>query len=619
MNNPGLLAELRRATKGTVDDLTLMQSAVRADKFKIPLNNLANLLKFARQRAKETGQSVTELSDKIINGIGKQATGAFDELGLKQKDIQREFAITGDFAKAVGNIVSREMKNSGEEILSNAEKVEQLRVSWQNFKEDVGAALVDSVDDLDGFGAAVSNLLAKINPMFGALKSGIETMKAFEEQQDQNNKAVSAGAEIFSRFSNTLLNTTALSLAEISERLKELTAEFELATDPKIQQALAIQIQRFQQMKKAIEDLLTAAPAGTIRALEKRLADIAEKMVVTDPNSLLFAQLSRQADLLSSRLDTIKKKFDSIVFTITTSPIETSTEKIARGFYNISQALDEVNADLRITQTEFIKLSDGTMIKGLQTNEVLTTQQAIAKSMELQRLQMQQNAEAAAAYAGAIGSAFNDLAGLAKEGSATQILLAEISILASYAQAIASAVAAANASGLATGAAAIFTTPTFIASLVASTVTAFAASFATLNKAKALQSSSGEVNAVAFAEGEVDIHRSGETRGKDSIPAVIMPGESVITSARTSQYKPVLEAIHAGSLEELIRVNYIEPALAMQALDSAVSGSVSPDYSDRFYRQYLATGEGNVNGKRMVHLLGSIDKKLTPTDKRYSR
>jgi hypothetical protein len=36
LNNPTLLDDLRKATRGTVDDLKLMQTAVKANNFKIP-------------------------------------------------------------------------------------------------------------------------------------------------------------------------------------------------------------------------------------------------------------------------------------------------------------------------------------------------------------------------------------------------------------------------------------------------------------------------------------------------------------------------------------------------------------------------------------------------------
>ena len=48
IGSPQLLADLRKATRGTVSDLVLMQNAIKASNFKIPLDQMATLLKFAR-------------------------------------------------------------------------------------------------------------------------------------------------------------------------------------------------------------------------------------------------------------------------------------------------------------------------------------------------------------------------------------------------------------------------------------------------------------------------------------------------------------------------------------------------------------------------------------------
>lgn len=107
-----------------------------------------------------------------------------------------------------------------------------------------------------------------------------------------------------------------------------------------------------------------------------------------------------------------------------------------------------------------------------------------------------------------------------------------------------------------------------------------------------------------FAEGVIDLHQPGEIKGKDSIHAKLMPGESVIRTDRTQQYKPELTAIQAGSLEDLIQVKYIEPALAVKALSETQTDSqIIKDYSERFYRQLIETKDTN-------HILKKIDHKL---------
>lgn len=70
-----------------------------------------------------------------------------------------------------------------------------------------------------------------------------------------------------------------------------------------------------------------------------------------------------------------------------------------------------------------------------------------------------------------------------------------------------------------------------------------------------------------FAEGEIDIHRPGEIRHKDSIPALLMPGETVMTTDETKVYKPVLKAIRENRFEDFIQMNYVLPELTRRIND----------------------------------------------------
>jgi hypothetical protein len=51
-----------------------------------------------------------------------------------------------------------------------------------------------------------------------------------------------------------------------------------------------------------------------------------------------------------------------------------------------------------------------------------------------------------------------------------------------------------------------------------------------------------------YAKGEIDI--KGGIQGKDSIPAVLMPGESVMTTAETKNAKGILKSIRAKKLDD---------------------------------------------------------------------
>lgn len=141
LNQPGLLENLRAATRNTVSDFELMKVAMRAANFKIPLTELSTLLEFAQKRAQQTGQEVDYLVNSIIDGIGRKSTLVLDNLGISATELQTEFAKTGDFGKATANIISREMKNMGDVIDTSATKLAQLNAQLENQKVEIGNQL----------------------------------------------------------------------------------------------------------------------------------------------------------------------------------------------------------------------------------------------------------------------------------------------------------------------------------------------------------------------------------------------------------------------------------------------------------------------------------------------
>lgn len=145
--SPGLLKELRAATKGTVADMQLMSRAVQASNFQIPLKDLAKLLEFASARAIQTGQSVDYLVDSIVMGIGRKSPLILDNLGISAVRLSQllkgpgvEMASVGDIAKAVGAIATEEMakmggmaETTGSKFQTMAASIDNLKVSWGNF------------------------------------------------------------------------------------------------------------------------------------------------------------------------------------------------------------------------------------------------------------------------------------------------------------------------------------------------------------------------------------------------------------------------------------------------------------------------------------------------------
>lgn len=164
LNRPGLLNDLKEATRGTTDELKLMQTAVQANNFKIPLDQLATYLKFATNRAIETGESVDYLVQSIVLGIGRKSPLILDNLGISASELREELAKTGDMGKAVGNIINKSMSEAGDAIETSAVKTQKLGAAWKNFMTSVGdTSVVKSTGD------AIVSTLTYIADSFDAL------------------------------------------------------------------------------------------------------------------------------------------------------------------------------------------------------------------------------------------------------------------------------------------------------------------------------------------------------------------------------------------------------------------------------------------------------------------
>lgn len=138
LNNPGLLAQLQDATKGTVSDLELMKQAVQFSNFGLPVNRLAEALRFARIRAKETGQEVEYLVQSIVTGIGRQSPLILDNLGINAKRVSDEFQRTGDFAASAFKIIQEETAKAGADLDTFAEKQAKITATIQNNQAEFG-------------------------------------------------------------------------------------------------------------------------------------------------------------------------------------------------------------------------------------------------------------------------------------------------------------------------------------------------------------------------------------------------------------------------------------------------------------------------------------------------
>ena len=160
----GDLDRLRSATNGLVSDVTLMQKTTQAANFGIPVEKLATLFEFAQRRAAETGESVDYLVNSIVVGLGRKSIKIIDNLGISATALKAEMggvavatADIADVTAAVSRIAERSLDDMGDVTVTAADKVEQLKIKWENLKTSVGGPIAGAMVGLIDFINQVPN------------------------------------------------------------------------------------------------------------------------------------------------------------------------------------------------------------------------------------------------------------------------------------------------------------------------------------------------------------------------------------------------------------------------------------------------------------------------------
>lgn len=164
IGNEANLSQMRAQVKGTVNDLNLMQQAVKAENLGIPIQNFTKYLGFAKKQAQEMGTSVDFMVESIVNGVGRQSSLILDNLGISASELNMELQKGGTYADAVGRIIDRSMAAAGEQVLTTKDKIDAQRASIENLQMAVGEQLLPVYEGLLGFLAqglqTINNLMS---------------------------------------------------------------------------------------------------------------------------------------------------------------------------------------------------------------------------------------------------------------------------------------------------------------------------------------------------------------------------------------------------------------------------------------------------------------------------
>jgi hypothetical protein len=137
-----VLGDLTKATRGTIEQSDLMALAIKAQNFGVPLRDLAKLLEFATNRAIQTGGSITELTEKIVQGVGRRAPKSFIALGISANAAKE--ALSKEGLTGVMELVNAEIAKMGTVSDTAGVRFAAMSASVKDLKEAWGEFLVNS-------------------------------------------------------------------------------------------------------------------------------------------------------------------------------------------------------------------------------------------------------------------------------------------------------------------------------------------------------------------------------------------------------------------------------------------------------------------------------------------
>ena len=210
--DPSLLENLRRATRNTTNDLELMQAAVRAQNFGIPMKEMTRLLEFASRRAQETGESIDYLVNSVVTGIGRKSPKILDNLGISASRLSQEFngaaveaQSIGDVTRVVAKIAEEEMAKAGDVFVSTGDKAAAFAAAIDNIKIAIGERL--------------NAVLGPAMEMFSGLLNNITSLmetKLSEKFRDEAERVQALGVEL--EASNTPLERKRAIIEELQKK-----------------------------------------------------------------------------------------------------------------------------------------------------------------------------------------------------------------------------------------------------------------------------------------------------------------------------------------------------------------------------------------------------------------
>jgi hypothetical protein len=182
-NSTLLMDKLKDSTHGTVDELQLMQQALRAKNFGISVKDLGTYLEFAAIRAQQTGESIDYMVNSIILGLGRGSIKILDNLQVNIAKIKETVKETGvSLQEAFRQQVIEQMQVIGGYAETSATSVDRLTTAFKAFKLEASKKF-ESSDFINNFTEGIKGITLFLKANGDLLKvKQLQTLEIIEKQ-----------------------------------------------------------------------------------------------------------------------------------------------------------------------------------------------------------------------------------------------------------------------------------------------------------------------------------------------------------------------------------------------------------------------------------------------------
>ncbi len=209
-----ILFRLKQVSRGTVDLMSLIQSASRAMLLEIQPEKLTKLLEISRAAAKATGDTITKSFNDIAIGIGRQSRLILDNLGIVVEVGEANKAYALQLGKTASELTDTEKRQAfmnatlkagqriidrvGKDMLSASDKVDIIKTSFIEAKAAAASFFKNLVFQGTPGESTIRSLLIQIEDLKNSFKLG----ESAQEHKEKVNKAIE---EIEKKVSGLLL------------------------------------------------------------------------------------------------------------------------------------------------------------------------------------------------------------------------------------------------------------------------------------------------------------------------------------------------------------------------------------------------------------------------------